>query len=56
MERNDFIELACPIFLNECSAEEVIQRIVDDVQDFVQEAEQYDDLTLVVVKRITQSE
>ena len=39
----------------ECSAEEVIQRIAEDVQDFVQEAEQYDDLTLVVVKRISAS-
>ncbi len=35
---------------NECSAEEVLQRIVDDVRVFVQNAEQYDDLTLVVVK------
>ena len=39
----------------ECSAEEVIQRIVEDVQNFVQEAEQYDDLTLVVVKRLSAS-
>lgn len=39
----------------ECSAEEVIQRITEDVQDFVQEAEQYDDLTLVVVKRLSAS-
>ncbi len=40
---------------NECSAEEVLQRIVDDVRDFVQDAEQYDDLTLVVVKCTTTS-
>ncbi len=40
----------------ECSAEEVIQRITEDVQNFVQEAEQYDDLTLVVVKRLPASE
>ncbi|MDE0484775.1 MAG: SpoIIE family protein phosphatase [Candidatus Poribacteria bacterium] len=39
----------------ECSAEEVIQRITEDVQDFVQEAEQYDDLTLVVIKRLSAS-
>ena len=40
---------------NECTAEEVIQRIVQDVQSFVQEAEQYDDLTLVVLKRLSTS-
>lgn len=40
----------------ESTAEEVIQHIVDDVQEFVKEAEQYDDLTLVVVKRITSPE
>ena len=38
---------------NECSAEEVIQHIVEDVQRFVEGAEQYDDLTLVVVKRVS---
>ncbi len=32
------------------TAEEVVQHIVDDVQKFVEDAEQYDDLTLVVVK------
>lgn len=36
----------------ESTAEEVIQMIVDEIQNFVQDAEQYDDLTLVVVKRI----
>ena len=36
----------------ESTAEEVIQMIVDEIQEFVQDAEQYDDLTLVVVKRI----
>jgi len=41
---------------NECTAEEVIQRIVEDVNRFVEEAEQYDDLTLVVVKRIAAPE
>ncbi len=35
---------------DESSAEEVIQHIVDDVQNFVQDEEQYDDLTIVVVK------
>ena len=40
---------------NECSAEEVIQHIVEDVNRFVEEAEQYDDLTLVVIKRIAAS-
>ncbi len=49
-----FKELAVQI-PEECSAEEVIQHIVEDVQSFVQEAEQYDDLTLVVVKRIAAS-
>ncbi len=34
-----------------CSAEDVIQHIVDDVQEFVQDEEQYDDLTLVVIQR-----
>ena len=33
------------------TAEEVIQHIVEDVHRFVEEAEQYDDLTLVVIKR-----
>ncbi|RKU25738.1 hypothetical protein C6497_15370 [Candidatus Poribacteria bacterium] len=37
---------------DESTAEEVIQMIVDEIQNFVQEAEQYDDLTLVVVKRV----
>ena len=41
---------------NECTAEEVIQRIVADVQRFVEEAEQYDDLTLVVIKCMSASE
>ncbi len=50
-----FKELAAQI-PNECSAEEVIQRIVDDVKSFVKEAEQYDDLTLVVVRRLSISE
>ncbi len=49
-----FKELAAQI-PEECTAEEVIQRIVEDVQSFVQEAEQYDDLTLVVVKRLSAS-
>ncbi len=35
---------------NDCSAEEVVQHIVQDVEEFVEDAEQYDDLTLVVVK------
>ncbi|GEM_PF-1401125 len=38
---------------NECTAEEVIQHIVEDVSRFVEEAEQYDDLTVVVIKRIS---
>ncbi|MCY4402224.1 MAG: SpoIIE family protein phosphatase [Candidatus Poribacteria bacterium] len=38
------------------SAEQVIQHIVDDVQAFVQDEEQYDDLTIVVVKYIEKSE
>lgn len=41
---------------NEASAEEVIQRIVEDVHNFVGESEQYDDLTLVVIKRIQNSQ
>lgn len=41
---------------SESSAEEMIQFIIDDVQEFVQEAEQYDDMTLVVVKRISVSD
>ena len=41
---------------NECTAEEVIQHIVEDVQRFVEEAEQYDDLTLVIIKRVSASE
>lgn len=44
-----FNELAARI-PDESTAEEVIQYIVDDVQDFVQDEEQYDDMTLVVVK------
>ncbi len=39
----------------ECTAEEVIQHLVEDVNRFVEEAEQYDDLTLVVVKRMSVS-
>ena len=41
---------------DEYTAEEVIQHIVEDVNRFVAEAEQYDDLTLVVIKRISGSE
>ena len=41
---------------NDYSAEEVIQHIVEDVSRFVEEAEQYDDLTLVVIKCISVSE
>ena len=41
---------------NDYTAEEVIQYIVEDVNRFVEEAEQYDDLTLVVVKRLSASE
>ena len=33
-----------------CSAEGVVQHIVNDVRDFVGEAEQYDDMTIVVVR------
>ena len=33
------------------SAEEIIEHIVDDVHEFVGDAEQYDDLTIVVIKR-----
>lgn len=33
------------------STEEIIQHIVDDVHKFVGDAEQYDDLTIVVIKR-----
>ncbi len=36
----------------EYSAEKVIQYIIEDVQEFVVDAEQYDDITLVVIKRI----
>jgi serine phosphatase RsbU (regulator of sigma subunit) len=32
-------------------AEAIVQHIVNDVRDFVGEAEQYDDLTIVVIKR-----
>ncbi len=38
------------------SSEEVIQHIVDDVKEFVKDAEQYDDLTIVVLKLISKSE
>ena len=38
------------------SSEEVIQHIVNDVQDFVKDAEQYDDMTMVVLKLVTKSE
>ena len=41
---------------NEFTAEEVIQHIVEDVNRFVEGAEQYDDLTLVVIKRTPTSE
>ena len=41
---------------NDCSANEVVQHIVQDVEKFVEEAEQYDDLTLVVVKCTTPPE
>ena len=41
---------------NEYTAEEVIQHIVTDVHGFVEEAEQYDDLTIVVVKRVSAPE
>ncbi len=41
---------------NEYTAEEVIQHLVEDVNRFVEEAEQYDDLTLVVVKRLSAAE
>ena len=33
-----------------CSAEAAIWHLVDDIRDFVGEAEQYDDMTIVVVK------
>ena len=49
------IELASQM-PNECTAEEVIQHIVEDVNRFVEEAEQYDDLTLVVIKHISVSQ
>ena len=48
-------ELVCQI-PSECTAEEVIQHIVEDVQRFVEDAEQYDDLTLVVIKSLSASE
>ncbi len=38
---------------NDYTAEEVIQYLVEDVNRFVEEAEQYDDLTLVVIKRLS---
>ena len=41
---------------NESTAEEVIQHIFEDVSRFVEDAEQYDDLTLVVIKRVSASE
>ena len=40
---------------NEYTAEEVIQYLVEDVNQFVEEAEQYDDLTLVVIKCMSAS-
>ena len=36
---------------NESSPDDVIQHIVEDVQKFVEDEEQYDDMTIVVVKR-----
>ena len=41
---------------NEYTAAEAIQYIVGDVNRFVEEAEQYDDLTLVVIKCLSVSE
>ena len=41
---------------NECTPEEVIEHIVEDVNRFVEAAEQYDDLTLVVIKCTAASE
>lgn len=41
---------------DEYTAEEVIRHVVEDVNRFVEEAEQYDDLTLVVIKRVSASE
>lgn len=38
------------------SSEAVIQHIVQDVKDFVKDAEQYDDMTLVVLKLVSKSE
>ena len=38
------------------SSEEVIEHIVKDVHDFVQDAEQYDDMTIVVLKLVNKSE
>ena len=35
------------------TAAEAIQHLVDDVHSFVGEAEQYDDMTIVVIKRLT---
>ena len=40
---------------NDYTAEEVIQHLVEDVNRFVEEAEQYDDLTLVVIKCMSAS-
>ncbi len=40
---------------NDYTAEEVIQHLVEDVNRFVKEAEQYDDLTLVVIKCLSAS-
>ena len=37
---------------DDANAEAVIEHIVEDVHNFVGEAEQYDDLTLVVIKRL----
>lgn len=38
------------------SSEEVIEHIVKDVQSFVQDAEQYDDMTIVVLKLVSKTE
>lgn len=43
------IELTSKI-QTDSTAEQVVQSLVDDVQEFVEDAEQYDDLTLVVIK------
>jgi serine phosphatase RsbU (regulator of sigma subunit) len=38
------------------SAENVIQAILQDVADFVGAAEQYDDMTIVVVKKLEKND